>query len=297
MSTLGGTGQPGHAQTLSFSRQGIAIPAEKNPRTIFDRLFTEDSRIARREKQRRIQEDKSILDTVLAQAHSLHQRLGQRDREKLDEYLTAVREVETRVGRAEQWMSVPKATVDSDSLTLDVRPEVRGQNRQYYRVMFDLMFLAFQTDTTRVATYQLGREADGGIFEDLPLKGNHHELSHHGGDPDMLEGLFRIDCFYLEHLAYFLGKLCETREADGTMLDKTMILYGSGMNSELGGSHSGKNLPLLLAGGRSLSFALGRHLAFKDGVPLSNLLLTMLRRMNPNVESFQDSQGELTGIA
>jgi hypothetical protein len=296
LSTLGGSGQPGHSQTLSFSRQGVAIPAEKNPRLIFDRLFTDDSRIARREKQRRINEDKSILDSVLSQAQALNRRLGRRDQQKLDEYLTAVREVEGRVQRAEQWMTIPKAKVSPRGLPLDARPDGHGQNRQYYQVMFDLMFLAFQTDTTRIATYQLCREAHGGIFEGLAINANHHELSHHGGDEEMLAGLFQIDCYYLEHLAYFLGKLRSTAEVDGTMLDRTMILYGSGMNSELGGTHSGKNLPLLVAGGKSLGFKLGQHLAYGDGVPLCNLLLTMLYQLNPRAESFHDSQGTLTGL-
>jgi hypothetical protein len=296
LSTLGGTGQPGHTQTLSFNRQGIALPAEKNPRLIFDRLFTEDTPISRREKLRRIDEERSILDSILGQAHDLHGRLGTGDRRKLDEYLTAVREVETRVERAEQWMKIPKVKVPSRGIPLNVRPDGRGQNRQYYQTMFDLIFLAFQTDTTRIATYQLCREAHGGFFEGMPLNANHHELSHHGGDPQMLEGLYHIDRYYLEQLAYFLGKLRATPEGDGTMLDRTMVMYGSGMNSELSGTHSGKNLPLVFAGGKSLGFKLGQHRAHQDGVPLSNLLLTMLQRMQLPVDSFHDSTGSLGGL-
>ena len=152
--------------------------------------------------------------------------------------------------------------------------------------MFDLILLAFNTDTTRVCTFQLGREAHGGFVQSLSLQGNHHELSHHGGDQEMLNDLFKIDTFFLKRLDYFLQRLKETRFEDSTLLDETMVLYGSGMNSGAGGGHSPKNLPMLFAGGRALGLKHGQHLELPD-VPLSNLFTTMLSAMGSQ-HSFAD---------
>lgn len=296
LSALGGTGQPGHSTTLAFSRQGIPLPAEKYPRMVFERLFAPDSGNSRAEKKYRIAENKSILDTVLSEAMSLNNKLGRHDQDKLDEYLTSVREIETRVSRSEQWLDIPKAKVDSRGLPLDAEPGDSAGSHVYYQLMFDLMFLAFQTDTTRIATFQLSREAHGGWLRTLGLKGSHHELSHHGGDADMLDSLHKIDKFYLQQLAHFMNKLKSHNEGGSSLLDRTMIVYGSGMNSGEGGGHSAKNLPLIFAGGRELGFQLGQHLAFKDGVPLSNVYTLMLDKMGVR-QKFNDSTGPLEGLA
>ena len=296
LSATGGTGNPGHSQTLAFSRQGIPLPAEKRPRAVFERLFAADSGVSRMKRKRRIAENKSILDAVLAEATSLNNKLGSLDQQKLDEYLTSVREIETRVVRSEEWLDIPKPVVDGSRMPLDADPSDHAGSHVYYQLMFDLMFKAFETDTTRVATFQLSREAHGGWLEELNLGANHHDLSHHGGDKDMLEGLFKIDKFYLEQLAHFMRRLKSNREGDTTLLDRTMIVYGSGMNSGLGGGHSGKNLPLLFAGGKDLGFQLGRHLAFQDDVPMSNLFTLMLDRMGIR-QSYFDSTGPLEGLA
>ncbi len=297
LSTSGGTGSPGHSHTLAFSRDAVPLPAENSPRAVFERLFVNDTGESRAAKQRRFEEDRSILDALLGQSRQLENRLGTRDRQKLDEYLTSVREVERRVKRAESWMDVPKPEVDAKSLALDARPEERGDRQTYERVMYDLICLALQTDVTRVVSFALGREAGGGYFSELGLSANHHELSHHGGDKDMLEGLFKIDRFHLEQLAYFLGKLKSQQEGEDALLDRTMILYGSGMNSGAGGGHSPKNLPLLFAGGRKLGLKLSSHLAFaEDSTPLSNVFVTMLQGMGLEHDRFVDSRGTLTGL-
>ena len=296
LSATGGTGNPGHSQTLSFSRQGIPLPAERRPRAVFERLFAADSGISRMKRRQQIDENKSILDTVLSEAASLNKKLGELDRQKLDEYLTSVREIESRVARSEQWLDIPKPRIDSSKMRLDADPNDHVGSHVYYQLMFDLMYLAFQTDTTRVATFQLSREAHGGWLSELNLGANHHDLSHHGGDPDMLEGLFKIDKFYLQQLAHFIGRLKSHSEGDTTLLDRTMIVYGSGMNNGEGGGHSARNLPVLFAGGRDLGFQLGRHLRFQDGVPMSNLFTLMLDRMGIR-KQFQDSTGPLEGLA
>lgn len=297
LAASGGTGSPGHSHTLSFSRDAVPLPAEHSPRAVFNRLFVEDTMGSRKAQVQRFQEDRSILDTVLGQTRQLNRTLGKRDQRKLDEYLTSVREVERRVKRAESWMDVPKPEVDYRHLRLDARPEERGKRQDWERTMYDLAKMAFETDTTRVITLQLGREAAGGYFTELGLQANHHELSHHGGDEDMLEGLHKIDRFHLEQLGHLLGTLKSTEEQGCRLLDRTMILYGSGMNSGEGGGHSPKNLPLLFAGGRELGLRLSSHLRFEqDKVPFANVHLTMLQAMGLEQDKFVDSTGTLTGL-
>lgn len=297
LSSSGGTGSAGHSHTLAFSRTGTPLPTLSSPRQLFHRLFVTDTAESREATKRRLAEERSILDAVLGQAKALQRRLGAADRQKMDQYLTSVREVERRVTRARDWVDAPKPVIDERQLPLDERPYDRHDRQSYLRVMFDLIYLAFRTDSTRVCTFQLGREAGGGSFDELGVRAGHHELSHHGGDADMLEQLAKIDHFYLSQLGYFLQRLKETPEQDGTLLDRTMILYGSGMNSGAGGGHSPKNLPLIFAGGRKLGFQLGQHLAYEqDQVPLANLLLTMLQRAGLPHERFADSTGTLTGL-
>ncbi|MCA9213272.1 MAG: DUF1552 domain-containing protein [Planctomycetales bacterium] len=298
ISATGGTGNPGHTQTLAFNREGIPMPAERRPRAVFERLFVADFGNARAARKKQIAENKSILDVVIAEANSLNRKLGASDQRKLDEYLTSVREIERRVERSEQWLDIPYPQVSGSNMPLDADPSDHIGSHVYYQIMFDLMYLAFQTDTTRVATFQMAREAHGGWLSNLGLtqSSNHHDLSHHGGDADMLEGLFRIDKYYLTQFAHFLGRLKSQSEGDGTLLDRTMIVYGSGMNSGEGGGHSAQNLPILFAGGKSLGFKLGQHLAYKDGVPLSNLFTILLDRFGIH-QQFQDSKGPLEGLA
>jgi hypothetical protein len=297
LSTSGGTGSPGHSHTLSFTRDAVPLPAENSPRAVFERLFVDETGDTRKARLQRFAEDKSILDAVLGQSKELERKLGKQDQRKLDEYLTSVREVERRVKRAESWMDIPKPEVDAKSLALDAKPEERGKRQDWERVMYDLITLAFQTDTTRVVTLELGREASGGYFTELGLNANHHELSHHGGDQTMLEGLHKIDMFHLEQLGYFLGKLKAVQEEESRLLDRTMILYGSGMNSGEGGGHSPKNLPLLFAGGKDLGFKTGSHLQFDvDSTPFCNVHLAMLQALGLQRDRFLDSTGTLTGL-
>ncbi|ADB14762.1 protein of unknown function DUF1552 [Pirellula staleyi DSM 6068] len=297
LSSSSGSGSPGHSHTLAFSRNAVPLAAESNPRQVFERLFVEDSGKTRAARQQRFLEDKSILDEVLGQSQALTQKLGKNDREKLDEYLTSVREVERRVKAAERWMDVPKAEIDAMDLKLDARPEERGDRQTYLRTMYELVALALQTDTTRVVTFEIGREAAGGYFSELGLSANHHELSHHGGDEGMLGGLAKIDRFHIEQLAWFLTRLASIEEEGTSLLDQTMVMYGSGMNSGKGGEHSPKDLPLLFAGGKSLGIKQGQHLEFADGEqPLSNLLLTMIQKMGVESDRFKDSKGTLRGL-
>lgn len=277
----------GGGETLAYDDFGIPLPAEQQPPRLFNRLFVPEGEDSRRATMQRYHERSSVLDAVLAEARSLQGRLGQADRRKLDEYLGSVRETERRVERLKSWIDVPRPRVDADQLQLQANWYTLHDQEMWIDVMLDLAYLAFQTDSTRVVTYQWSSEA-----------GFNHSISHHGGDPDKLRQIAEIDRRYIARLARFLKLLKETAEGDGNMLDNTLVLYGSGMNNGKGGGHSGKDLPLLLAGGRKLGIKQGQHLRFEvDSTPMSNLLLTMLQAVGVEQETFRDSTGTLTGLS
>ncbi|QDT16249.1 DUF1552 domain-containing protein [Alienimonas californiensis] len=289
-----GTGSAGHSHTLSFDAGGTPLPAENSPKRLFERLFVPETAADREATLRRYAERKSILDSVLGEAQALDRRLGRDDRQKLDEYLSSVRQTEDRVERLVDWVDVPKPAVDPKDLQLASQPGNKHDRPMWLDVMLELSYLAFQTDATRVVTFEWSREAGGfgGGGE------NHHELSHHGGDAGMLKQLAAIDRFHLSRLARFMDFLKATQEGDGTMLDGTAILFGSGMNSGEGGEHSPKNLPTLVAGGRRLGLKHGQHLAHDVDAhpPMANLLLSVAQAMGVETDRFADATGTLTGL-
>ncbi|MFO0878704.1 MAG: DUF1552 domain-containing protein [Gemmataceae bacterium] len=294
LSDMSGTGGAGHSHTLSFDANGTPLPAENSPRRLFERLFVPDTAGDRAAMLRRFAEKRSILDDLRTETTSLQRRLGAADQKKLAEYLASIRETEKQVERMRAWVDVPKPRLAETGLQLASKPGDGHDRPMWLDVMLELAYLAFITDTTRVITFEWSREAGGygGGGE------NHHELSHHGGDPGMLKKLAAIDRFHLERLGRFLGLLKSTREADGTMLDRTVALYGSGMNSGKGGEHSPRNLPLLVAGGRKLGLKTGQHLAHHPDKhpPLSNVLLTVAQKVGVEIDRFADSTGTLTGL-
>jgi Protein of unknown function (DUF1552). len=295
LSDQSGTGGAGHSHTLSFNHNGTPLPAENSPRRLFERLFVPETAGDREAALRRYAERRSILDDVAAEAKALDKRLGIEDRRKLDEYYQSVRDTEQLVGRLQGWIDVPKPKVSADGLGLDYRPGDAHDRPMWLDVMLALSYLAFVTDTTRVITFEWSREAGGygGGGE------NHHELSHHDGNPQKLAKLAEIDRFHLGRLERFIKLLRDTEEADSRMLDRTMILYGSGMNSGTAtGDHSPKNLPLLVAGGRALGLKHGQHLAFnpEKHPPLSNVLLTVLQKGGVETDRFSDATGTLPGL-
>ncbi len=290
-----GTGSAGHSHTLSFDRNGTPLPAENSPRRLFERLFVPDDAGSRAATLRRYAEKRSILDDVLGEAKSLQGQLGHADQTKLAEYLDSVRETEIRVRREEDWIDIAKPEIDPTGLQLESKPGDGHDRPMWLDVMLELSYLSFVTDATRVITFEWSREAGGhgGGGE------NHHELSHHGGDKGMLDNLARIDRFHLERLARFMTFLKETEEANANLLDHTIIVFGSGMNSGDRGDHSPKNLPLLVAGGSAWGLHHGQHLAHDEEKhpPLSNALLTVMQKMGVESDQFQDATGTLTGLA
>ena len=275
---------------LAWRSESTPVVPEPNPRLVFERLFGAGSPGERKASmQRRQQQQKSILDFVLEDAGDLERQLGVRDQRKLDEYLASVRELEQRIERAERFdAKAPDPAVESPS-------GIPDSFEEHVRLMFSMMLLAFQTDSTRVATFLLANEGSNRAFPEIGVAEGHHYLSHHQGKQDMIDKIAKIDLFYIQQFAWFLEKLRDTKEVDGTsMLDNSMIVYGSG-NSD-GNRHTHVNLPILLAGGGAGTLTPGRYVKFPS-VPMSNLLLSMADRMGAtNLEAIGDSTGRIECI-
>lgn len=287
MSSSGGVNRPYRSTTLSYDREGRPIPAQNNPREIFRRLFGAESG----DRRLALANQASVLDAILGEAKSLDRRLGKRDREKMDEYLTSVREVEQRVGRAQEWLDVPKPKIDADLLNLDVDPAAA---QDFIRVMFDLITLAFQTDGTRIATYQIAGENGEGVEGRFPtavgISKTAHAVSHQKTDYKQWATYNR---FLTEQYAYFLERLNGIEDGEGTLLDSSMTMFGCCTSR----THLTRNYPLVLAGGNGLGFDHGQYRKFDENkVPLSNLFVTMLDKMGTKVEKFNDSNGTLSDI-
>jgi len=310
LSISSGVGQPNNSNTLSFSRDGIPLPAEDNPRTVFQRLFGEEAG-GIEQRRRKLDRRHSVLDAVLGDAKTLKSTLGTSDRGKLDEYLHSVREVEIRTERLDAWLNVPKPKVDAATTERVTRNVPRQQAGEYYRTMYDLIVLALRTDMTRVVSYMSGTEGNGLPLPELGISQSRHELSHHSGDPEIMARLSRSDAFLAQQFSYFLDQLLLVRDGEDALLDRTMVLFGSGMS--YGHSHGNANLPTIMAGGMDLGFKHGKHIDYNlpiikaydltkagehynlchkpvDGkARLSNLLLTLLQKMDVKTESFVDS--------
>ena len=293
LSTDGGVGIPTRSNTLSYSEDGQAIPSLNRPAFIFERLFglNKDSIDAQRNG---LTLTGSHLDLLLDEARSLNTKLGKADQEKLDQYLTSVRQVEQDVQRSAEWLDMPKPQVNASGLTLDAD---HNTPKELIRTMLDLLVLAFQTDSTRFATYQLasmhGATSIAIKFSQLLGFGNTtHALAHGWDKPGGAEKLGKWDQWQAENLTYFLDKLAAVKEGNGTLLDNTCVLYGSSNST----THSNLNYPLILAGGRNLGLKQGEYRRFDKTVPLSNLYLTLLHRMGLEEKAFADSKGEMTEL-
>ena len=293
LSSDGGIGMPTRSKTLSFTQSGQPIPGLDKPQQIFDSLFGIDGGTIA-ERRRRLQTETSLLDRVMDQSKFLRNKLGRQDQEKYDEYLTSVRDIEQRVVRSQEWLDIPKPKVDASELNLEVTQEAP---LEYMETMYDLMYLAFRTDSTRAITYMLGAmngETSNQFSKALGL-GSQHELAHGAGKPGgfIRQGTWNI-CL-AENLARFLQKMADTPEGDGSLLDNTTVLFGTS-NSR---THNNHNYPLILAGGGNMGFKHNQYLTYQKGgddVAMSNLLFTMLNRMDITDTGFSDSQGDLSEL-
>jgi hypothetical protein len=278
-----------YTNSISWRTPTTPMPPEVNPRMAFERLFgTEDLSLAPEVRARRLKYRKSILDFVQEDTQKLVGTLGASDRRKIDEYLFAVREIEQRIEAAEK---------DNRRVTPGIEKPagIPITFQEYAKLMFDLQLVAFQTDLTRVSTLMLGREGSMRVYPEIGIPDPHHPLTHHRNNDDWIEKVARINMLHTEMFAYFLKRLKSTPDGDGTLLDHSMIVYGSGLGD--GNRHNHDDLPILLAGRGDGSLKPGSHIAFKKGTPITNLYLTLLERMGVQAEKIGDSTGKLELLA
>ncbi|MCA8987221.1 MAG: DUF1552 domain-containing protein [Planctomycetaceae bacterium] len=275
-----------YQSNISWKSPSQPMAKEVIPRQAFERLFGMSAQDAKKRQERDFYRS-SILDVVMSDAKGLQQQLGKTDREKLDEYFTSVREIEQRIGN-----SSPRKQVLPPEFNL---PEgVPADIVQHIRLMYDIMAVAFQTDTTRVSTFML---ADGGSnrsYSNLEIKGGHHQLSHHRNENDKVQALQKIDQFLVGEFSRFIQKLKSIPEGTGSLLDHSMIVYGSGLSDA--NRHDHHNLPIVLAGKGSGTLTTGRHLVYEKETPMANLYVSLLNRMGCQLDTFGDSTGSLQDL-
>ena len=297
--------------SLGWTADGVRLPSMRRCSEIFASLF-EEPKGGKTVQRRNLRRKGSVLDANLAEVRRLEQAMGSADKGRMDQYLTSVREAEIRTKRADAWLDTPLPTVaaaDRQRTNRDVPATMAGD---YFRTVYDLIVLAFQTDVTRVATFSLGGEGDAFAIPEIGITESRHQLSHHGGDKGYMEKLTNYDTFAIEQYGYFLTRLAETKDLNGKpLLGSTMALFGSGMS--YGHSHGNANLPLVLAGGSDLGLKHGKHLDFNQGhfkgyqldkpgehyslcsrpanvnAYMSNLLLMMAQRMGVETNKFGES--------
>lgn len=274
-----------YSNSIAWRGEATPVPKEVDPRLVFERLFgaaRPSEEAASRSKREGT--SRSILDFVLEDANQLRNRLGVRDQQKLDEYMYAVREVETRITSAELVDGAGRPNM----------PTPGGIPKLYAdhtRLMFDLLALAFQTDQTRIATFMLANDGSNRSYTEIGVRDGHHDLSHHGGNEDKLAKIARINRFHMEQFAYFLRRLKAMPEGNATVLDNSMLVYGAGLGD--GNRHNHDDLPILVAGKGGGTIETGRHMRYKFNTPMTNLFISLLDRLNVPTEKIGDSTGAL----
>ncbi len=275
-----------YSNTISWKSESTPMAKEINPRLVFERLFggeENDPQV----RAKRAAYRKSVLDVVAGDAAKLKDKLGQTDRQKIDEYFTSVREIETRIEQAE----VQAKNTRPD---YEIPKGIPKDGREHLRLMYDLMMLAFRTDTTRVITCMAANEGSNKTYPSVGVNEGHHELSHHRNEADKVEKLKKIDKFQMEQFAYFLQQLKSVKEGEGTLLDHSLVLFGSGLGD--GNAHSHHNLPIILAGRGGGSVKPGRFIKIEKETPLNNLFLSLFDRMGAASDSFGDSNGRFNDL-
>jgi Protein of unknown function (DUF1552) len=272
-----------YQNNLSWSSPTTPLPAEAHPRIVFERLFGEGGTAA--DRRAALRRRASLLDWVRDDITRLQKELGPEDRTRVDQYLDTVREVERRIEKAEA------GTSDQALPDLDRPVGVPAAYADHARLMFDLQVLALQGDVTRVITFQLARETSNRTYTEIGVPDPHHPLTHHGNDPAKIARMAKINAFHVSLFAYFLEKLKATPDGQGSLLDHSLYLYGSGMGNP--NVHDHVNLPVIVAGGGSVRLKGGRHLKYAEPTPLANLHLTLLERVGVRMDAFADSNGKI----
>jgi hypothetical protein len=275
-----------YMNTLSWSTPTTPLPTEANPRVVFERMFGEGGTAA--ERRAELRRNASILDWVRDDVARLQGTLGAGDKARVTQYLESVREIERRIQQAERQ--------DAGSVTASLERPIGAPAswEDHVKLLFDLQALALQADITRVITFQLAREVSTRSYPQIGIPDAHHPLSHHGNDPEKLVKLGKINAYHVSLFAYFLDRLKTTPDGDGSLLDHSLYLLGSGLgNSD---RHDHTNLPALVAGGGAGTLKGGRHIEYPEPKPLANLLLTMLDKAGVNIERFADSTGKIAEL-
>jgi hypothetical protein len=272
-----------YQNNLSWSSPTSPLPAEAHPRIVFERLFGEGGSAA--DRRAALRKRASLLDWVREDITRLQNELGPEDRTRVSQYLDTVREVERRIQKAEA------GAADQALPDLDRPVGVPSLYADHARLMFDLQVLALQADVTRVITFQLARETSNRTYSEIGVSDPHHPLTHHGNDPEKIARMAKINAFHVSLFAYFVEKLKSTPEGDGSLLDHSLYLYGSGMGNP--NIHDHVNLPIIVAGGGAGRVKGGRHIKYAEPTPLANLHLTLLERAGVRMDAFADSKGKV----
>ncbi len=278
-----------YSNSISWRTENTPNPPEIRPRAVFERMFgvaDDETDPARRKRLQSYQ--KSILDLVLSDADSLKSALGGSDRRKLDEYMFAIRDIEKRIQQTEKSNDI-KVPVSAPSASIPT------EFHEHSMIMMDLLALAFQTDMTRIITLVMGIEQSPRNYPEIGITEGHHGLTHHQGDKEKIEKVAKINEYHIKQFTYLLDKLKATPDGDGTLLDHSMIVYGSALAD--GNAHQHNNLPTVLAGRGNGTLRPGRHIRFADETPMTNLYLSMIDRMGVPVEQIGDSNGRLEGLS
>jgi hypothetical protein len=273
-----------YANTVSWRTPTTPLPMENEPRVVFERMFGSSGTTNPTERLARIHQQKTILDFVMSEVKGLERSIGTGDRQKLTQYLDAVRDIERRIQMAEAQSSRELPIVEQPASAPDTF-------EKYCRLMFDLLALAYQADLTRVGTFMIGRELSGRSYPEIGVPDGHHGCSHHQNDPAKLAKLTKVNAYHLTQFAYFLDKLRNTPEGDGSLLDHSILFYGSGISD--GNIHFHMDLPVVLAGGVAGYQKGGRHVRYRNDTPLANLHLTILDKLGVPMDTFGDSTGKL----
>lgn len=274
-----------YSSNVAWKSESTPMAKEINPRAAFERLF--GSGVADESRKRRDFYRKSILDLVQSDASKLNKQLGVTDRRKVEEYFQSVRDLEKRVLQAEEASNIVPPDVEL--------PEgIPGEFEKHVRLMYDIMVLAFQTDTTRIATFMLGNAGSNRSYSMVGVNEGHHQLSHHRNDETIMAKIQKVDRYLADQFAYFLKRLRETQDGEGNLLDNSMIVYGSGLSD--GNRHDHADLPIVLAGRGGGTISTGRHIKTDGEVPLNNLFLSMLDRLDAGIDAIGDSSGRFTQI-
>ena len=273
-----------YTNTISWRNETTPLPMEDNPRAVFERLFGDSGSTDKAARLRQIHQQRSILDVVTDKVSSLTRQVGPSDRQKVDQYLEAVRDAERRIGKAEEQSK-------QDLVAVDPPAGVPATYEEHAKLMFDLQVLAHQTDITRVTTLMMGREISGRTYAEIGVPDSHHSISHHRDNPVLYEKVAKINEFHTSLFSHYLDALQGTPDGDGSLLDHMTLLYGAGMSDS--NLHDNRGLPLLIVGGGSSGHDSlhtgGRHLRFADETPATNLHLTLLDKMGMPVGDSRDA--------